>query len=324
MQSPLLPTAMPQTVSPTAPFAALLAQYGPQAAGRAVSLSEAERFCRQLAAGHYENFPVLSVAVPRGLRQDFANVYAWCRWADDLGDEVAGTDASRQLLDWWGTELADCYAGRAWHPIYVALRQTIAKHGLPQRPFEDLISAFQQDQRLREYESYEELRDYCRRSADPVGRIVLRLCGQYSTDHLALSDSVCTGLQLVNFWQDVARDADIGRVYLPRLDRQRFGYSDDDLAARRTNPAFINLLRFEVGRARQLLQIGLPLADRMPGRLKVVIALFALGGLKICDQLQNINHDVWKVRPKLTKTNAAGLLLRATSRAASVTLRRTR
>lgn len=303
-------------------FATLLDRHGPHAASRAVSIGEARRHCRNLATGHYENFPVLSVALPRRLRQDFANVYAFCRWADDLGDEVHGAEESLRLLDWWQAELDDCFAGRAWHPVFVALRETVRNHDIPKQPFDDLISAFRQDQVKTRYETFDELRDYCRRSADPVGRIVLRLCGRYDERNVALSDAVCTGLQLINFWQDVARDFDIARVYLPREDRERFGYSDGDLSDRRTTPAFLDLMRFEVDRARSLLREGLPLADRMPGRLKVVIALFALGGLRLCSRLDGIGYRVWDVRPKLTKADAVRLLASAGGRALRASLRR--
>ncbi|MBA3315858.1 MAG: squalene synthase HpnC [Planctomycetaceae bacterium] len=296
-------------------FAKLLDRFGPQASGRAVSTAAAEDHCRSLAGGHDENFSVLSFALPKALRQDFANVYAFCRWADDLGDEVAGTEDSLRLLDWWQSELDACYRGEAWHPVFVALAKTIRRHRLPKEPFDDLISAFRQDQTKTAYESFEELRDYCRRSADPVGRIVLRLCDRYDEENVALSDSVCTGLQLINFWQDVARDFAIGRVYLSREDRMRFGYADDDLTARRTTPAFVELMKFEVDRAREMLTAGLPLADRMPGRLKIVIAMFAMGGLRICDRIEAIGYRVWETRPKLTKFDTGRLAVCASGRA---------
>lgn len=315
----------PKTSSPAVAdrqFASLLDRYGPQSAGRPVSRDEALAHCRRLATGHYENFPVLSIALPRRLRQDFANVYAFCRWADDLGDEVHGAADSLALLDWWQRELDDCYDGRTWHPVFVALRETVERYRIPKPPFDDLISAFRQDQTKTRYETSDELRDYCRRSADPVGRIVLHLCGRFTEPNAALSDSVCTGLQLINFWQDVARDLDIDRVYLPAEDRRRFGYFDEDLACRRTTPAFLDLMRFEVDRAQALLREGLPLADRMPGRLKAVIALFALGGLRTGDRIAAIGYRVWDVRPKLTKPDAVRLLAAAAGRALSAPLRR--
>jgi squalene synthase HpnC len=302
-------------------FAKLLDRYGPESVRSEISTDAAEAHCRSLAGGHYENFPVLSYALPRALRQDFANVYAFCRWADDLGDEVAGADESLRLLDWWQAELDACYRGEAWHPVFVALSQTISRHALPQQPFDDLISAFRQDQTTAHYASFDELQDYCRRSADPVGRIVLRLCGRLNDENAALSDSVCTGLQLINFWQDVARDYDSGRVYLPREDRERFGYTDDDLANRRTTPAFIELMRFEVDRARRMLQTGLPLADRMPGRLKIVVGSFARGGLRICDRIEAIGYRVWETRPKLTKGDALRVFASSSGRALAACLR---
>jgi squalene synthase HpnC len=296
-------------------FASLLQQFGPEATHGDVSMEMAEAHCRTLAGGHYENFPVQSFALPKDLRQDFANVYAFCRWADDLGDEVADPHDALRLLAWWQSELDAAFAGEARHPVFVALRKTIARHELEQTPFDDLISAFRQDQTKTNYKDFDELRDYCRRSADPVGRIVLRMCRSDTGENIAASDSVCTGLQLINFWQDVARDFHIGRVYLPKEDRLRFGYRDEDLAERRTTPEFIELMRFEVDRARNMLAEGLPLADRMPGRLKVVIALFALGGLRICDRVEAIGFRVWDQRPTIKKTDALRLIPKAVSRA---------
>src|SRR5690606_32675874 len=233
-----------------------LSHWGPEASAAPLSLAEAQAYCRRLARTHYENFPVASLLLPRSLRQHFANVYAYCRWADDLGDETGDADRSLALLDWWREQLQRCYAGEADHPVFVALRQTIDKFAIPEQPLEDLISAFEQDQHVHRYETFEQLHDYCRRSADPVGRIVLHLCRNVSEQTITWSDSICTGLQLANFWQDVARDFDIGRVYLPREERQRFEYSDDDLEHRRTTPQFRALMQFEVHRAREFLLAG--------------------------------------------------------------------
>lgn len=322
-RSPIPDSHMPATcLDPV--FGTLLDRYGPEQAGRVVSLEDAERHCRAMASGHYENFPVLSVVLPKTLRQDFANVYAYCRWADDLGDEIEDPRESLELLDWWRRELDDCFAGRAWHPVFVALRETIVRRGLDQRPFDDLLSAFRQDQTKTSYETYEELRDYCRRSADPVGRIVLQLCERDTPENIAKSDSVCTGLQLINFWQDIARDFERGRVYLPREDRERFGYSDADLQSRCTTDAFRELLRFEVDRARAMLSEGMPLADCLSGRLKVVIAMFAMGGLRICERIDEIDYRVWERRPTLTASDASRILARASARAVGFPFRRGR
>ncbi|MFO1092721.1 MAG: squalene synthase HpnC [Planctomycetaceae bacterium] len=291
-----------------------LAVWGPGATKPSVTRAEAEEYCRKLAHAHYENFPVVTWALPRALHQHFYNVYAFCRWADDLGDEVGDRERSLELLGWWREELTACYAGRPRHPVFVALAPTIERFGIPQQPFADLISAFEQDQSVTNYETYAQLVDYCRRSADPVGRIVLYLCERYSDRHAAWSDSICTGLQLANFWQDVARDLDIGRVYLPREDRERFGYSDTELAARTTNAAFLKLMEFEVQRARGLLLAGRPLIGAMPGRLQVDIDLFISGGLAILGEIERIGFRVWERRPVVTKARVGRLFLGAVLR----------
>lgn len=298
-------------------FTADLVMFGPAAVDRraAPSRSEAETYCRRLATTHYENFPLVSCLLPRRLHQHFYNVYAYCRWADDLGDEVGDRDRSLELLAWWRRELERCYAGETEHPVFVALAGTIERFRIPQQPFADLISAFEQDQRVTEYDTFDQLRDYCRRSADPVGRIVLHLCEQYNDRNAAWSDSICTGLQLANFWQDVARDFDIGRIYLPREDYERFGYTREDFDRRTTNDPFLTLMRFEVDRARQWLRDGLPLVGHLPGRLRVDIDLFAHGGLKILDRIEQIGYRVWDRRPVVTKWDAAALLVQAIGRA---------
>jgi squalene synthase HpnC len=286
------------------------------------SLAEAEAYCRRLATTHYENFPLASWLLPRALRQHFYNVYAYCRMADDLGDETGDAARSLELLAGWRRELEQCYAGEPRHPVFVALRTTIVEFQIPADPFRDLISAFEQDQRLTEYDTFAELRNYCRRSADPVGRIVLHLCRQYTEQHAAWSDSICTGLQLANFWQDVARDYALGRIYLPREDRERFGVRREDFDRRQTTPEFRALLQFEVERARDWLRAGLPLVDRMPGRLQVDIDLFARGGLKILDRIERIDYCVWETRPKVTPGDVLGLSLCALYRAAGRWARR--
>lgn len=288
-----------------------LAQWGPDGSqgDRVPSLAEAEAYCRKLATSHYENFPVVSWLLPPGLHQHFFNVYAFCRWADDLGDESGGPVQALPLLEWWRAETECCYAGEVRHPVLVALRPTIQKFHIPREPFLDLISAFVQDQTVREYDTFDQLRDYCRRSADPVGRLVLLLCEQSTPENVAWSDSICTGLQLANFWQDVARDFAIGRIYLPRDDRERFGYSRSDFDRQTTNAAFLELMRFEVDRAKQFLLDGLPLVERMPGRLQVDIDLFARGGLRILQRIERIGYRVWETRPKVTKLDGVRLLI---------------
>lgn len=277
---------------------------------------DAEAYCRQLATSHYENFPLIARLLPRELRQPFFNVYAYCRWSDDLGDELGDRDLSSRMLAWWRSELVRCWAGEEMsHPVFAALQRTVSEFALDRKPFDDLLTAFEQDQRVTSYNTFAELLGYCRNSANPVGRIVLRLCRCDDEQSVALSDSVCTGLQLANFWQDVARDADIGRTYLPLEDCASFGYSLSELASRTTNEAFVKLMRFEVERARELLLAVRELAPRLHGRLQVAIELFGEGGLKICDRVASIGYRVWEQRPVVTKWDAAGLLLKCLGRA---------
>lgn len=300
------PSAMSYAVS--AKFAPHFSAWGPDARA-CTDVAEAERYCRELTFGHYENFPVTSIALPARLKQPMANVYAFCRWADDLGDEIEGAEQSLELLDWWEQELDRCFTGEATHPVFVALEKSIGEHRLERRPFADLISAFKQDQTATVYQSDDDLRDYCRRSANPVGRIVLRLFEHDTDDRVALSDSVCTGLQLINFWQDVARDADIGRTYLPADRRAEFGYTDDMLAARATNPQFVALVRSLVDDAKRALSQGEELAATLRGRLRVVIEMFYRGGLTVARRIEAGGYDSWHHRPEVRKRDVAKILL---------------
>jgi squalene synthase HpnC len=290
-------------------FAQELARYGPTTRRQRPSQAEAQMYCSQLARTHYENFSVASLLLPRPLQRHFHTVYAWCRWADDLGDEVGGGEKALELLAWWRRELLACYDGTPSHPVTVALADTVRRFGIPPKPFLDLLVAFEQDQRVNRYQTFEQLRDYCRHSANPVGHLVLYLCGCFDPERAALSDRICTALQLANFWQDVGRDLDIGRVYLPEEDRQRFGYGDADLKARRFTPAFAELLRFEVARTRELFDSGSPLIDRMPGPLQADIGLFIAGGRAILDKIERQGFDVWTSRPTLSKWEKGRLLV---------------
>ncbi len=299
-------------------FASDLARFGPGSTVR-MSLPQSRAYCRRLTHTHYENFSVASLLLPRRLLRHFHAVYAYCRWADDLADETAGGDESLRLLAWWRTELLRCYDGQATHPVMIALRPTIRRFSIPPEPFLDLLRAFEQDQRIKRYQSYEQLLDYCRYSADPVGRLVLYLCESHDSRRAALSDQVCTALQLTNFWQDVARDFAIGRVYLPAEDRQQFGYSDADLESQRFTPAFAELLRFEVERTRALFEQGRPLVSLVPADVQADIALFIEGGLAILRKIAAHGYNVWQVRPALAKWEKAKLVgrvwLRGLSRA---------
>ncbi len=292
------------------PFEDELRRHGPGAQGRP-TLDEARAYCARLTAAHYENFSVATRMTPAELRPAFAAVYAFCRWSDDLGDETGGGDRARGLLAWWRGELRAMYGGEPRHPVTIALLDVVRTYAIPIDPFEALISAFEQDQDLAEYATFGRLLDYCDRSANPVGRIVLYLGRCFDADNARLSDLTCTGLQLANFWQDVARDLAIGRIYLPVEDRERFGYPDADLRALRFTPEFAALLRFEVDRARGLLEAGRELVGRMPGRLRVDVDLFSRGGLAILDRIAWQGYDVLSRRPEVGKLAKLGLLARA-------------
>lgn len=287
-----------------------LQRYGPDSV-LLVDRDAALTYCAELTARHYENFSVVTWLTPRDLRPAFRSIYAFCRWSDDLGDELNDPRRSTLLLAWWRGELRRMYEGHATHPVMVALRETVETYQIPIEPFEALISAFEQDQVVREYESYPQLLDYCRRSADPVGHLILYLARCYDPEMAELSDRTCTGLQLANFWQDVARDLDIGRIYLPREDRARFGYADEDLRARRCTEEFRRLLAFEVDRARELLLGGQALIAHLPRRLALDVDLFNRGGLAILERIERQGYDVLRRRPRVGKLAKAGLLLRA-------------
>src|SRR5437016_2861266 len=259
-------------------FSLELRRFGPDGTYPPIGLADARQYCSRLARNHYENFTVASLLLPRRLIRHFHAVYAYCRWADDLADEAGGGPQALALLRWWRDELLRCYDGQPRHPVMVALQQTIRRFAIPAEPFLNLLFAFEQDQIVKRYQTFEQLLGYCRNSANPVGHLVLYLVEAYSREMAALSDHVCTALQLTNFWQDVARDFTIGRVYLPEEDRQRFGYTAGDLGERRFTPAFAELLRFEVNRTHALFEQGRPLVGLMPADVQADIALFIEGG----------------------------------------------
>lgn len=276
---------------------ALLDRYGPHQTSPAPSLADAQSYCRRLAATHYENFTVASRLLPREYRQDFANLYAYCRWGDDLADETGDPAHSLALLDWWGQELERCYAGQTQHPVYVALAETIRRRQIPRQPLDDLLVAFRQDQQKTCYETVAELQAYCRYSANPVGRLVLQLGRSLSAETAPLSDSICTGLQWINFCQDVARDADRGRYYLPRESRLAAGYDDAMLARRETNGAFRRWMKTEVARAESWLLAGEPLVAMVPNWLRLDVELFLRGGLAVVAAVRRIDYNLWQQRP---------------------------
>src|SRR5438477_6549444 len=247
----------------------------------APSLEESRAYCRRLARSHYENFSVASWFLPARLRQHFFNVYAYCRISDDLGDEVGNPAASLLLLDQWQKELEACYAGRPRHPVFVALAETVRSCEIPQHEFSDLLTAFRQDQTVTRYETFEDLLGYCLNSANPVGHLVLYLCGYRDAERQKLSDYTCTALQLANFWQDVSVDYAKGRIYLPLEDLRTFGVAESGIAQQQNTPAFCAMMKFQVERARDWFRQGLPLIAKVDRDLAIDLDLFSRGGLEI-------------------------------------------
>ena len=283
-------------------FQSELKLYGPKAEGvRAPSLAEAQRYCLRLTRRHYENFTVGGFVVPRPARPHVASVYAYCRWADDLADETGDSQRSLELLAWWRAELDACYEGQTRHPVFVALRETIERYQIPQEPLANLLMAFRQDQDVARYETFDDLLGYCKNSANPVGRIVLCLAECHEPEEIALSDSICTGLQLANFWQDVARDWRLGRLYLPMVDCRQFGVDEGVLDRGSCTDGFRDLLAYEVGRAEAYLQVGTPLIAKMPRPWRLSIALFARGGMEILKAIRRQDYDVLSKRPTVSK-----------------------
>jgi squalene synthase HpnC len=281
----------------------------PEALAARYDLAHAHAYTRWLATHHYENFHVVSFLLPRRLHQDFYNVYSYCRWADDLGDEIGDTQESLRLLAWWRGELDSMYAGHAKHPVFVALAPTVKQYAIPRQPFSDLIRAFEQDQTVTRYRTWPDLFGYCRNSANPVGRLVLYLCGYADPERQRLSDATCTALQLANFWQDVTVDLAKDRVYLPLEVLDRHGYTLQDLAALRVTPAFRAAMREAVARARELFLQGLPLVGLVDRRLALDIDLFTRGGIRVLDKIEERNYDVLSARPAIGKTERVRLLL---------------
>lgn len=281
----------------------------PYKVDRAYSAQEARDYCARLAKSHYENFVVGSLFVPKELKQHFYNVYSYCRIADDLGDESGGPENALPLLDWWNGELDACYGGSPKHPVFVALAETNSQFGIPKTPYADLLTAFRQDQVITRYETHSELLEYCRYSANPVGRLVLYLCGYSDAQRQELSDSTCTALQLVNFWQDVERDFRIGRIYLPLEDMRRFGVTEKQIYDRKFDSNFRDLLKFECDRTHELFDAGLKLCPLVHQRVRLDIEMFSRGGLEIMRRIEAQGYDVLTSRPKIPKSRQVGILV---------------
>ena len=284
----------------------------------ACTLAEAHAYTRWLARRHHENFHLASFLLPRALHQDFYNIYAFCRWADDLADEFESSERSLELLHWWNSELNAMYAGQPRHPVYVALAGTVERRAIPRQPFADLLSAFVRDQRQTRYESMEDLLDYCRCSANPVGELVLRVCGYTDGERVGLSNATCTALQLANFWQDVRRDWEKGRVYIPLDSMARHGYSvrdlEQDAQKGSASENFRLLMRDLVDSTEELFEKGLPLVGKVDRRLAVDLDLFSRGGLAILKRIRRQDYDVFFRRPRLGAFDRARLLVGAAAR----------
>lgn len=275
------------------------------------TLAEAAAYCQRLAESHYENFHVASRFLPKSLRPHFFSIYAYCRISDDLGDEVGDAAQSLALLRWWERELDACYDGRARHPVFVALRETIQACSIPKQPFADLLTAFRQDQTVKRYDTMADVLEYCRCSANPVGRLVLYACGQAGEEQFRFSDATCTALQLANFWQDVSVDYAEGRVYLPQHDLRRFGVTEAVIAHGIATPEFRALLQHEVEYARGLFRQGVGLIDLVHGNLRLVLDLFSRGGLEILNAIERQDFDVLSARPAISKRTKATLAAKA-------------
>ena len=307
---------------------------------RAPSLAEAQQYCARLAHSHYENFSVVTWFLPKHLHQNFYNVYAYCRISDDLGDEVGNPQQSLALLDAWESELNATYLSLVEppardiskdvekleadfpapnrvsprHPVFIALRETIRQCDIPRQPFADLLTAFRQDQTVTRYPTFDDVLGYCRYSANPVGHLVLYLCGYRDAERQKLSDYTCTALQLANFWQDVAVDYGKGRIYLPLDDLAKYGVSEGDIAERRASPAFLEMMKFEVARARDWFAQGLPLPRMVDKHLALDIELFSRGGLEILNAIERQGYDVLKRRPAISKPRKLWLVAGAALR----------
>ena len=296
------------------------------------SLVESYAYCADLARSHYENFTVISRFTPRQHRPALEAVYAFCRHTDDLGDEAKGDRLA--LLDEWDAELTLAYAltpassaGQAptlsqgereqegpTHPIMVALQDTIRRAQIPEEPFRKLIEANRMDQGSGRFETYADVLHYCDHSANPVGRMVLHVLGEASEENVRLSDATCTALQLANFWQDVARDYAMGRIYIPLEDMRAFGCTEEQVANGVADKAFRDLMRSEVDRAEALFEEGLPLATRLSGRARLAIALFSKGGMRVLDAIRKQDYDVLSERPVVTRSRKLWLILATAAR----------
>jgi squalene synthase HpnC len=277
------------------------------------STEEAQRYTRWLATHHYENFGVVSLLLPRELHQHFYNVYAYCRWSDDLGDEIPDRARALELLSAWEEDLRHCWrhGEEPCHPVLIALRETVRAKHTPLRLYLDLLRAFRQDQKIQRYATWDEVLRYCNYSANPVGRLVLHLCDYRDDERQRLSDFTCTALQLANFWQDVSRDLEKGRIYIPLEELSKHGLTEEDIVARRFDSRYVELMKSLIARTRGLFDAGMPLTQRVDAGLRTDIELFSRGGIAILDAIEASGYNTLSHRPSLSKWTKVQLLGRA-------------
>lgn len=292
---------------------------GTQITKRDWTIDSAYRYCQSLARSHYENFPVGSRLVPKALRKHVYCVYAFARTADDFadeGDKYLDSHQRLDLIDRWREMLRDSFAGRATHPVFIALADTCKKFDLPIVLFEDLLSAFSQDVTVKRYETFDQLMDYCRRSANPVGRLILNLFGHTKEEYFAWSDAICTALQLANHWQDVNVDLDKDRIYIPLEDIERFRLSVEQLKERKVTKEFQQLMEFEIHRARELFIQGRPLCVSVHGRLGLELRAVWAAGWRVLERIAENRYDVFERRPVITFPDKLRILFFAISKEA--------
>jgi squalene synthase HpnC len=278
----------------------------------AADSASAQAYTWSLANTHYENFSVISALLPKHLRQDFCNVYAFCRIADDLGDEISDRAGSMRLLNRFREETQAMYAGKTESIVFAALKSTVEKYEIPIQPFLDLIDAFEQDQRIDRYQSWDQLVDYCRRSADPVGRLVLYMAGYRDEQRQQLSDFTCTALQLANFWQDVRRDLqDRNRIYLPREIMDQFGVTEEQLLDARCDEDYRLCISHLVDRTQALFDQGDALLPLLDETIRPQVSLFGQGGKAILQAIRRQNFDTLSTRPVLSRWQKGQLVFKA-------------
>lgn len=270
-------------------------------------MEQAFEWCTAFASKHQENFTVMSWCLPRALRPHFASLYTYCRMTDDIGDEAEGDRLA--LLDEWERDFRACLAGERSQPVFIALGETIERYQISSDPFLRLIEANRIDQRKQRFATYSELLEYCSFSATPVGRMVLAVLGYHDEERGELSDATCIGLQLANFWQDVSRDRQQNRIYLPQEDLDRFGVTEEAIFGGGDSDQSRALIQFEVERARALFRKGKALEGHIDRRSRLDVRLFRLGGEAVLDAIERANYNVLSARPRISRQKKAWMAL---------------